>query len=156
MVSWLVKALVQWGIGVLPNPYYWNELLQDRLAHSLDLTKESFEASLRNCENHLEQLESLGSQATSGGGFSAFELGTGWFPTVPIGFFLRGAREVWSWDIVPFLTHDRLKDTVRRFLEHAQRQGAKGSFHALPERLARLRGVMALSERQNGLGPADS
>jgi hypothetical protein len=82
MASWLVKALVQRGIGALPNPHYWNELFQDRVTHSLDLTKERFEVSLGNCRNHLEQLQRYGSTATSGS-FSAFELGTGWFPDGP-------------------------------------------------------------------------
>ena len=101
MGSWLAKAIVQRGIGALPNPHYWNELLQDRVTHSLELTDERFEDSLRNCRNQLEQLQRSGS-------FSAFELGTGGFLAVPIGFFLCGAREVWTWDIVPFLRRDRL------------------------------------------------
>src|SRR5882757_620366 len=49
MASWLVKALVQRGIGALPNPQYCNGLFQYRVTHSLDLTKERFEASLYNC-----------------------------------------------------------------------------------------------------------
>jgi len=154
MASWLVKALVQRGIGALPNPHYWNELLQDRVTHSLDLTKERFEVSLGNCRNHLEQLQRYGSTATSGS-FSAFELGTGWFPTVPIGLFLCGAREVWTWDIAPLLRRDRLKLTIRRFLELEQEQGGRVHFHALPERLTRLREVMALCESPEGLGAAE-
>jgi hypothetical protein len=154
MGSWLVKALVQRGIGALPNPHYWNELFQDRVTHSLDLTKERFEASLRNCRNHMEQLQRCGSTATNGS-FSAFELGTGWFPTVPIGLFLCGAREVWTWDIAPLLRRDRLKHTIRRFLELEQGQGLGGHFHALPERLTRLREVMALCESPEGLEPAE-
>jgi len=154
MGSWLVKALVQRGIGALPNPHYWNELFQDRVTHSLDLTKERFEASLRNCRNHLEQLQRSGSTAMSNS-FSAFELGTGWFPTVSIGLFLCGAREVWTWDIALFLTRDRLKLTIRRFLELEQGPGLPGHFPALPERLTRLREVMALCDSPEGLGPAE-
>jgi hypothetical protein len=153
MGSWLIKALVQRGIGALPNPHYWNELFQDRVTHSLGLTKERFEASLRNCRNHLDQLQRSGSTATSNS-FSAFELGTGWFPTVSIGLFLSGAREVWTWDIAPFLTCDRLKLTIRRFLELEQGPELH-HFHALPERLTRLREVMALCESPGGLGPAE-
>ncbi len=153
MASWLVKALVQRGIGALPNPHYWNELLQARVTHSLDLTEERFEVSLRNCRNHLEQLQLSGSTATRSS-FSALELGTGWFPTVPIGLFLCGAREVWTWDIAPLLRRDRLKLTIRRFLELEQGQGLRGHFHALPERLTRLREVMALCEQAEELGPA--
>src|ERR1700704_3633988 len=64
------------GMGALANPHCWNELFQNRMTHSLNLTKERFQASLRNCRNQLEQLQRSGS-------FSAFELGTGWFPTGP-------------------------------------------------------------------------
>jgi len=154
MASWLVKALVQRGIGALPNPHYWNELFQDRVTHSLDLTKQRFEASLGNCRNHLAQLQRYGSTATSGS-FSAFELGTGWFPTVPIGLFLCGAREVWTWDIAPLLRRDRLKLTIRRFLELEQGPGLPSHIPALPERLTQLREVMALCESTEGLGPAE-
>ena len=136
MGSWLVKALMQRAIGALPNSYYWNELFQDRVTHSLDLSKERFEASLRNCRNHLKQLQRAHSTATSNS-FAAFELGTGWFPTVAIGLFLCGAREVWTWDIAPLLTRGRLSLTIRRFLELEQGPGLAGHFHALPERLTR-------------------
>jgi hypothetical protein len=154
MGCWLVKALVQRGAGALPNPHYWNELFQDRVTHSLDLTKERFETSLGNCQNHLEQLKRFGSTVTSGS-FSAFELGTGWYPTVSIGFVLCGARDVWTWDIAPLLRRDRLKHTIRRFLELEQGQALGGHFSVLPERLTRLREVMALCESPEGLEPAE-
>jgi Methyltransferase domain len=155
MVPWLVKALVQRGISALPNPHYWNELFQDRVTHSLDLTEERFEAGLRNCRNHVEQLQRRSGSPATSSSFSAFELGTGWFPTVPIGLFLRGAREVWTWDIAPLLRRDRLKLTIRRFLEIEQEQALGGHFHALPERLTRLREVMALCESPEGVRPAE-
>src|SRR5882724_258047 len=63
MASWLVKAIAQRSIGALPNPHYWNELLQERVAHSLELTDERFDCSLRNCRNHLEQFRRYGSTA---------------------------------------------------------------------------------------------
>jgi hypothetical protein len=153
MASWLAKAFVQRAIGVLPNPHFWNELLQDRVTHSLGLTEQRFEQSLRNCLSHLEQLQRLA--PTKGkDGFKVFELGTGWFPTVAIGLFLCGAQEVWTWDIAPFLKRGRLKDTLGRFLE-IEEQGLRNRFHALPERLARLREVMALCDSPEGLKPAE-
>jgi Methyltransferase domain len=154
MGSWLAKAIVQRGIGALPNPHYWNELLQDRVTHSLELTDERFEDSLRNCRNHLEQLRRYGPTAADSG-FSVFELGTGWFPVVPIGLFLCGAREVWTWDVAPLLRFDRLKLTMRRFLELEQSQGSQDRLRAMPEQLAQLRQVMALCESPEGFEPAE-
>jgi hypothetical protein len=48
-----------------------------------------------------------------------------------------------------------LKRTIRRFLELEQEQGLRSHFHALPERLTRLREVMALCESPDGPGPAE-
>jgi hypothetical protein len=48
-----------------------------------------------------------------------------------------------------------VKLTIRRFLELEQGQGLRGHFHARPERLTRLRKVMALCEQPEGLGPAE-
>jgi methyltransferase family protein len=144
MASWLLKALVQRSIAALPNPRYWNELLQERVTRSLELTDERFDGSLNNCTNHWKQFQRYGS--TGRDSFSAFELGTGWFPVVPIGLFLCGAREVWTWDVAPLLKLDRLKLTIGRFLELDQRQRLQDHLPVLPERVAALREVMTFFE----------
>jgi hypothetical protein len=151
MASWLVKAIVQRGIGALPNPHYWNEFFQERVTCSLDLTDEKFHWSLGDCRKHLESLQRYAT--TPPDGFSVFELGTGWYPVVPIGLFLCGAREVWTWDIVPLLKPDRLKLTIDRFLELEKRQVLQDHLRALPERLALLRKVRSLCESE-GWHPA--
>lgn len=153
MPSWLVKAIVQRGIGALPYRHYWNELLQERVTRSLQLTTSRFEASLYNCRNHLEQLARFGGRA-KGGDFSAFELGTGWFPTVAIALYLCGAREVWTWDIAPLLRRERLKHTVRRFLDREHEQILRDHVQNSPDRLTRLQEVMTLCEDPSGGEPA--
>jgi hypothetical protein len=153
MRSWLVKALVQRAIGALPWPHFWNELLQERVTHSLHLTADRFEASLRNCRNHLEQLACFGAPAKRGA-FSAFELGTGWFPTVAIALYLCGAREVWTWDIASLLKRERLKHTMRRFLDLEHKPILREHVCHEPDRLGRLRELMALCEDPRGPEPA--
>jgi Methyltransferase domain len=140
MASWLVKAMVQRSIGALPYPHFWNGLLQDWVTHSTRLTDEIFFENLSNCGIHFTNLQRYNS--TTLRSFSAFELGTGWFPVVPIGLFLCGAREVWTWDIAPLLKLDRLKCVIARFLELEQKQLLKSHLDALPERLALLKEVM--------------
>jgi hypothetical protein len=152
MASWLAKAMVQRGIGALPYPQFWNGLLQDWVTHSTRLTNEIFRENLRNCGIHLANLQRY--NLTKLGGFSAFELGTGWFPVVPIGLFLCGAREVWAWDIAPLLKIDRLKDVIARFLELEERQLLKDYLHALPDRLDLLREVMTRCDSPESYDPA--
>jgi hypothetical protein len=153
MHSWLLKALVQRAIGALPYRYYWNELLQERVTRSLQLTTARFEASLHNCRNHLEQLACFGGRGKSGD-FSVFELGTGWFPTVAIALYLCGAREIWTWDIAPLLRRERLKHTLRRFLDREHEQILQDHVQDTPDRLTRLREVMTLCEDPRGPEPA--
>jgi hypothetical protein len=131
MRSWLLKALVQRGVGALPYRHYWNELLQERLTRSLQLTSR-FEASLHNCRNHLEQRACLGGRAKSSD-FSVFELGTGWFPTVAIALYVCGAREIWTLDIAALLRRERLKQTARRFLAGEHEHGWLGPARILAE-----------------------
>jgi Methyltransferase domain len=151
MASWLLKAFAQRSIAALPNPHFWNELLQERVMHSLELTDERFDRSLTNCRNHLEQFRRY--SATGRGSFSAFELGTGWFPVVPIGLFLSGAREVWTWDIAPLLKFNRLKLTMGRFLEFDQGQRLQAYLPVVPESAAMLRELMMLFESPERLEP---
>lgn len=152
MTSWLVKAIVQRGIAALPNPHYWNELLQDRVTHSVELTEEVFDDGLRNCQKYLERLRRYGPAEQNS--FSVFELGTGWFPVVPIGLFLSGAREIWTWDIVQHLRLDRLKLTIHRFLELQQRQKLEDRMNPVPERLSLLQELMKCCELQSS-NPAE-
>ena len=98
MPYWMLKAMTQRLIGFLPNPHYWNELAQTRITGSIQLPPDEFAVKLGACRTHLEHLRTL--RRATPRHFVALELGTGWFPVVPIGLFLCGASEVWTWDIV--------------------------------------------------------
>jgi Methyltransferase domain len=140
VASWLLKAMIQRGVGALPYPHFWNGLLQDWVTHSTRLTDEIFFENLQNCRIHLANLQRHSPIAPRN--FCAFELGTGWFPVVPIGLFLCGAREIWTWDIAPLLRRDRLKGVIDRFLKLEQKQLLRNHLATLPERLMLLREVM--------------
>jgi hypothetical protein len=142
MPSWLLKALTQRLIGSLPNPHYWNELLQTRITRSIHLSPDQFAVKLGDCRTHLEHLRA--SQRKTSHHFAALELGTGWFPVVPIGLYLCGASQVWTWDIVEHLRLERVRFALDSFL----RLNADGELERhlpglLPERLNKLRELVA-------------
>jgi hypothetical protein len=153
MPSWLAKAIVQRGIAALPNPHYWNEFLQGKITHSLELTDEVFDHGIRNCQKYLERLRRYDPAAHNS--FSAFELGTGWFPVVPVGLFLCGASEVWTWDIVQHLKLDRLQLTIRRFLELEQSQKLRDHINPQPERISLLQELLKKCESSSSSNPAE-
>src|SRR5438045_242194 len=101
MPHWLIKSAIHRAISLLPASHWWNELLQTYGTHSLQLGPERFELRLEYCRRHLEHLFEVQSPRPTG--FAVLELGTGWYPIVPIGLYLCGASEVWTYDIAPLL-----------------------------------------------------
>jgi len=103
----------------------------------MDLPKEQFETRLDYCRHHLEAF--LETRPVIGD-WRVLELGTGWFPTVPVGLYLCGAAETWTFDIAAFLRPPQLKLMLDRFAESEQAGELQKRLPRLrPERLAKLR-----------------
>ena len=84
------------------------------------------------------------------GDFKALELGTGWFPTVPVGLYLCGASEVWTFDIAPFVRPAQFQQMLGRFEEYDRAGELQKRLPRLrPERMGNLRVVSAAALRQS-------
>jgi hypothetical protein len=147
MPHWLIKSALHRAISFLPRSDRWNEFLQTYVSKSLDLTPERFDLRLDYCRQHLENFFSL--RPVNGAGFSVLELGTGWYPIVPIGLYLCGAKEIWTFDIAPLLRRSRVEATLQRFCDYHQ-QGvlAKRLPWLCPERMAQVRQALADAKTQ--------
>ncbi len=142
MPNWLIKSAIQRAISLLPASQTWNSLFQTHITRSLDLTKSRFDARLDYCRTHLDNFFDL--RPGPANDFSAVEVGTGWYPVVPIGLFLCGAGTIHTFDIDPLLRMDRLNRMLESFLDY-DRNGTLVKFlpRLLPERVARLREIAA-------------
>ena len=81
----------------------------------------------------------------------AFELGTGWFPILPVAFHLCGAREIWTTDIESFLRPRQLAQMLDYFAEF-HRNGKLAA--ALPAaRADRIEQLLALAPKAATLTP---
>jgi hypothetical protein len=142
MPSWLLKAATQRLIGFLPNPHYWNGLIQTRITGSNRMSADRFVEKVAECRTHLGHLRAL--RRTAPRDFAALELGTGWFPVAPVGFFLCGASQVWTWDIAAHLSLERVRFVLESFLRlDAADKLERHLPDLLPERLNKLREVAA-------------
>jgi hypothetical protein len=140
MPHWLIKSAIQRTISLLPASQTWNSLFQQYVTRSLELTASRFEARLHYCRLHLEHFLELRPDRTQD--FTVVEVGTGWYPVVPVGLYLCGASEVQTFDIDPLLQTGRLTQMRNLFLEY-DRTGALGKYlpRLRPERVARLREI---------------
>ena len=109
MARWIAKALAQRAIGFMPDPDYWSDLVQRRIAGSVDLSYPFFLSRLDVARKHLD---SMGPEHRLA---DVLELGTGWFPIVPIAFRLAGASHVSTCDIVERVSKERLQSTLQAF-----------------------------------------
>jgi SAM-dependent methyltransferase len=83
------------------------------------LTTARFEERLGHCRRHLENYARYTGRTASG--ITAFDLGTGWHPVVPVGLYCCGADLIWTCDISPLLRYDRVRMILSRFVEYHDR-----------------------------------
>jgi hypothetical protein len=116
-------------------------LFQEKVTKSLGLGAGAFEFRLNYCRRYLEDFLEVRPECATG--FTAVELGTGWYPIIPIGLWLCGATEIWSFDIVPLLRRERLKVLLNFFCEYDRAGKLQQFLPALKrERIARLHEVL--------------
>ena len=111
MPSWVLKSLIQRVISYLPQRQRWNELLQKHVTKSLSLDEDHFVDMVIKARRHLDV------RARHAGilDCTVMEIGTGWYPVAPIVSALCGASRVWTFDIEPLLSADRLELTIAHF-----------------------------------------
>jgi SAM-dependent methyltransferase len=112
--KWFVKALVQRGISFLPASEKINRFLQKKITGKDKLNNVQFENKLRHATDHLNYYKKY-STNNDFSTIQCLELGTGRFPIVPIIFYLHGVKEIYSIDVVPFLTLENIKQTLAVF-----------------------------------------
>lgn len=140
MKRWKQKAIVQKVISYLPFDHRINFLFQKYVTRGVALTDEYFDDRLSHARTHLDNFRRLSGQEVPG---RTLEIGTGWYPVVPIALFLTGVEQIHSVDLRPLISRARIATTIRRYLQaHEAGQLAPG-LAVIPERLAALTALLA-------------
>src|SRR5579871_1097540 len=99
MGKWMAKAMMQGIISLLPGSTLINYNVQRYITRSLRVARETPASRLRLCVEHLNRYISVQGKLPR----NVLELGTGWFPTVPLGLYLSGVELIYSIDIQPLI-----------------------------------------------------
>src|SRR5882757_1737476 len=99
-MDWHVKAVIQKALSVMPGGQQMNILLQSRLGglRNFDSTVQS-----KVLDDWLVLMAHLRELNFSWQGRTLVEIGTGWFPTLPVCFVLAGASRCITYDITRWL-----------------------------------------------------
>lgn len=154
MPSWKLKSALHRLISRLPYPRFWNELLQKYVTGSIRPTEKQCEAKVQDARRHLGAYRRHCPNPRDD--FSVLDLGTGWSGALPASLALAGARQVWTCDVVPLLSCQRVWETFVHLVRLAERGVLQAHLPVPPVRLDLLRRLTV--DRQAGtaadlLGP---
>ena len=112
MSRWIIKAFVQKGISYLPASRKINYFFQKNVTGGVHLSNEHFALKIGHARDHYGYL--LENKAEKKERF-ILELGTGWYPVVPILFYLTSSGRVTSVDIQQWMTRQTQQLTILKF-----------------------------------------
>jgi SAM-dependent methyltransferase len=137
-VDWRIKGLIQKVLSHVPAGRHLNNALQQRLG-GLKGFDSNVDIKVKNdwwvLVSHMREL------AIPIEGRTFLEIGTGWYPTLPVCFFLGGAARCVSYDLTRLLDFDLTRRMLLRLEQHlapsAERLGVSETL--VRERWERLR-----------------
>jgi Methyltransferase domain len=115
--KWQQKAIAQKIISYLPFSHQINSLFQKYYTKGVTLTDAYFDDRLTFAAEHLVAFEK---HAPGKPLESALELGTGWYPVVPVSLFLRGAHAIYTSDIAAHCSRNNILTTLRMFKRYRE------------------------------------
>lgn len=131
MKKWKQKAIVQKSISYLPYAQKINYIFQKYVTKGVDLSDLYFRDRLIHAKAHIDGFKKFSQRDVPP---SCLELGTGWYPIVPIAFFLIGAEKIYSVDISFLTSKERLHTSLQKFVESQAAGQLQNYIDVLPER----------------------
>ena len=130
MSKWIIKAIVQKIISFLPFRNRINFFFQKYVTKGVRLSDEYFIDRLEHAIHHLESYRSQKNSIPD----SSLELGTGWYPVVPVYNFLVGVEQIFTLDLNRYMNRSRLQDCLAKFIANKELLNEKSRVETLTER----------------------
>lgn len=111
MKKWVLKAIIQKIISFLPASHRINFWFQKYVTKGVRLDDAYFTDKLKHAEDHLRFFKAHQPK----GSFNSLEIGTGWYPVVPVCMYLAGSGQAVSIDLSPLMNLEGLKATIYKF-----------------------------------------
>ena len=147
MSKWIIKAVVQKAISYLPGSGKINYFFQKHVTGGVLLSDEHFELKIGHARDHYNYLMDTSTEQKER---TILELGTGWYPVVPILFYITSLGRVISVDIEQWMTRQTQQETIKKF-RHWKESGLLDDLHEviIPGRWEKLMDVLDKPENYN-------
>jgi hypothetical protein len=114
-MKWQLKALVQKGIAYLPFGHRVNYLFQRWITVGPKLPRAFVLDRVNHALTHLLHLKENSSIAMQH--VSVLEIGTGWYPIVPLVYMLSGLKQIYTCDIRVLFSSTSIDQSILAILE---------------------------------------
>ena len=114
MNKWVLKAIIQKSISFLPYRQRINHFFQKYVTKGIVLDDAHLGYKLEHARDHIRFLRQFGTTTTD---LQVLELGTGWYPIIPICYWLEDIGQVLSVDLSAWMTTETQMTAVKRLLE---------------------------------------
>jgi hypothetical protein len=141
MKKWVLKAIVQKVISFLPFSQKINFLFQKYVTKGVVLTDEYFFDKLGLAYDHLYLYQKHSGKEIPE---SCLELGSGWYPILPLCFFLNGANNIQTIDIALLTSKKRLQTTICRMIRCYEDGVLESYITIIPERIEVLKSLVEI------------
>lgn len=131
--------MVQKVISFLPASHKINYLFQKYITKGVILSDEYFYDRLGHAVYHAKAFIKHRNTVPK----STLELGTGWYPVVPLSMYLLGSDNIVTLDITPLTNKEKLVTTIRKYLEAIQLNKVDQVFLNIPERIEKLKSLLS-------------
>lgn len=111
--KWHLKAVLQKTLSVLPFKYQLNHYFQKYITKGVQLTEFYFQDRLQHAKAHLNAYTNKYNTSPA----SALEIGTGWYPVVPLYYFLNGVKRIYLNDVVQLSNKQNLLTTIEKYIQ---------------------------------------
>jgi len=101
----------------MPNSHRLNFFFQKHITKGVQLTDHYFEDRLIHAKKHIDSFD----RNSSCDLYTTLELGTGWYPVVPICLFLRGAKQINTVDISSLCSKENVLTTIQFFIDYYEK-----------------------------------
>ena len=143
MKKWILKAVVQKTISFLPYKHRINFLFQKYITKGVRLSDDYFQDKLIHFKHHQAfGRKYLGTLERK----DVFELGTGWYPVIPIAFFLNNVARVKTVDIAGLLSKNGLILTMEKFLSYHKSGQLREILNYDTQKISHLEDLMGQSD----------
>jgi len=112
--KWKLKAVVQKSISFFPQQEKVNYFFQKHITKAVNLNDEHFGNKMMHSRDHIAFFNKHGH---TGADKQIIELGSGWYPVVPMMMYLSKSGQVTSVDIQSWMTKETQLTTIRKFIE---------------------------------------